>query len=139
MEMEVSFNVTEQEREAILKPLRAYNLSHTGAMGFETVGILLRDPITQEVVGGLYGKISYGWMFIELLSIPDALRTQGTGTRLMNAAETLARQKGCTGIWLDTFSFQAPGFYRKLGFIEFGHIADYPPGHQRHFFQKRLV
>ncbi len=139
MEMEVSFNVSEQEREAILKPLRAYNLSHTGEMPFETVGILLRDPTTQEVVGGLYGKISYGWMFIELLSIPDSMRTQGTGTRLMQAAEALARQKGCVGIWLDTFSFQAPGFYRKLGFSEFGHIADYPPGHQRHFFEKRLV
>lgn len=139
MEMEVSFNVSEQEREAILKPLRAYNLSHTGEMPFETVRILLRDPTTQEVVGGLYGKISYGWMFIELLSIPDSMRTQGTGTRLMQAAEALARQKGCVGIWLDTFSFQAPGFYRKLGFSEFGHIADYPPGHQRHFFEKRLV
>lgn len=39
---------------------------------------------------------------------------------------------------LDTFSFQAPGFYRKLGVSEFGHIADYPSGHQRHFFQKCL-
>ncbi|WP_455826656.1 GNAT family N-acetyltransferase [Pseudomonas graminis] len=137
--MEVSFNVSAEEREAILKPLRAYNLSHTGKMPFETVGLLLRDPTTHEVVGGLYGKISYGWLFIELLSIPDSMRTQGTGTRLMQAAEALARQKGCVGIWLDTFSFQAPGFYRKLGFSEFGHIADYPPGHQRHFFEKRLV
>ena len=136
--MEVSFDVTAQEREAILKPLRAYNLSHTGNMAFETIGILLRDPATQEVVGGLYGKISYGWMFIELLSIPDQMRTQGTGTRLMRAAEELARERQCVGIWLDTFSFQAPGFYRKLVFSEFGHIADYPAGHQRHFFQKRL-
>ncbi|MGE1151681.1 GNAT family N-acetyltransferase [Pseudomonas kitaguniensis] len=136
--IEVSFDVTAQEREAILKPLRAYNLSHTGDMAFETVGILLRDPGTQEVVGGLYGKISYGWLFVELLSIPDLMRTQGTGTRLMRAAEDLAREKGCQGIWLDTFSFQAPGFYRKLGFSELGHIDDYPPGHQRHFFQKRL-
>ncbi|MGH8409424.1 MAG: GNAT family N-acetyltransferase, partial [Pseudomonas sp.] len=47
-------------------------------------------------------------------------------------------EKGCAGIWLDTFSFQAPGFYRKLGFSEFGHIAEYPPGHTRHFFQKHL-
>lgn len=136
--MEVSFDVTAQEREAILKPLRAYNLSHTGNMAFETVGILLRDPATQDVVGGLYGKISYGWLFIELLSIPDQMRTQGTGSRLMRAAEDLARERQCAGIWLDTFSFQAPGFYRKLGFSEFGHIADYPAGHQRHFFQKRL-
>jgi GNAT superfamily N-acetyltransferase len=139
LKMEVSFDVTAEEREAILKPLRAYNLSHTGDMAFETVGILLRVPVTLEVVGGLYGKISYGWMFIELLSIPDEMRTQGAGTRLMNAAEDLARQRGCGGIWLDTFSFQAPGFYRKLGFSEFGHIADYPAGHQRHFFQKRLA
>ncbi|MEW5713612.1 GNAT family N-acetyltransferase [Pseudomonas sp. SB113] len=138
MAMEVSYNVSEEERQAILKPLRAYNLSHTGEMAFETVGILLRDPVTQEVVGGLYGKISYGWMFIELLSIPDSMRAQGTGTRLMLAAEEAALRKGCTGIWLDTFSFQAPGFYRKLGFSEFGHMADYPPGHQRYFFQKRL-
>ena len=137
--MEVSFDVTAEEREAILKPLRAYNLSHTGDMAFETVGIFLRDPATQEVVGGLYGKISHGWLFIELLSIPDQMRTQGTGTRLMRAAEDLARQRGCVGIWLDTFSFQAPGFYRKLGFSEVGHIADYPPGHQRYFFQKRLA
>ena len=136
--MEVSFDVTAQEREAILKPLSAYNLSHTGNMAFETVGILLRDPATQDVVGGLYGKISYGWLFIELLSIPDQMRTQGTGSRLMRAAEDLARERQCAGIWLDTFSFQAPGFYRKLGFSEFGHIADYPAGHQRHFFQKRL-
>ncbi|MFL1502621.1 GNAT family N-acetyltransferase [Pseudomonas sp. S191] len=137
--MEVSFDVTAEEREAILKPLRAYNLSHTGDMAFEAVGIFLRDPATQEVVGGLYGKISHGWLFIELLSIPDQMRTQGTGTRLMCAAEDLARQRGCVGIWLDTFSFQAPGFYRKLGFSEVGHIADYPPGHQRYFFQKRLA
>ncbi|NVZ21265.1 GNAT family N-acetyltransferase [Pseudomonas costantinii] len=136
--MEVSFDVTAQEREAILKPLRAYNLSHTGEMAFENVGILLRDPITQEVVGGLYGQISYGWLFIELLSVPDSMRTQGAGTQLMRAAEEVARQRGCVGIWLDTFSFQAPGFYRKLGFSEVGHIADYPPGHQRYFFQKHL-
>ncbi|WLH82890.1 N-acetyltransferase [Pseudomonas sp. FP2338] len=136
--MEVSFHVTAQEREAILKPLRAYNRSHTGKMPSETVGILLRDPASQEVVGGLYGEIAFGWLFIELLSIPDQMRTQGTGTRLMRAAEDLARERGCEGIWLDTFSFQAPGFYRKQGFTEFGHIADFPPGHKRHFFHKRL-
>ncbi|TLG90681.1 GNAT family N-acetyltransferase [Pseudomonas edaphica] len=136
--MEVSFDVTAQEREAILKPLRAFNRSHTGQMPSETVGILLRDPASQEVVGGLYGEISFGWLFIELLSIPDQMRTQGTGTRLMRAAEDLARERGCEGIWLDTFSFQAPAFYRKQGFTEFGHIADFPPGHKRHFFHKRL-
>ncbi|NIL19793.1 GCN5 family acetyltransferase [Pseudomonas sp. ATCC PTA-122608] len=136
--IELSFDITEQERQAILQPLRAYNISQCGENPFETFGLLLRDPASQEVVGGLYGKISYGWMFVELLSVPESMRTQGMGSRLMHAAEELAREKGCAGIWLDTFSFQAPGFYRKLGFSEFGHIAEYPPGHKRHFFEKRL-
>jgi hypothetical protein len=53
-------------------------------------------------------------------------------------AEDLAREKNCVGIWLDTFDFQAPDFYRKHGFSEFGQLQDYPPGHQRLFFHKRL-
>src|SRR6516165_7091346 len=40
--------------------------------------------------------------------------------------------------WLDTFSFQARGFYEKLGYEEFGRL-DYPPGHHRHFLRKRLT
>jgi hypothetical protein len=43
------------------------------------------------------------------------------------------------GVWLDTFDFQAPEFYRQHGYVEFGHIDDYPPGHKRYFFQKRLA
>ncbi|MNJ78333.1 hypothetical protein D3C77_760620 [compost metagenome] len=57
----------------------------------------------------------------------------------MKMAEDLAREKGCVGIWLDTFDFQAPGFYQKLGFTEFGQLEDFPPGHKRFYFQKRLV
>lgn len=136
--MEVSFDVTAHEREAIFKPLREYNQSHAGDIPSEPVGILLRDPSTQAIVGGFYGNMSCSWLFVELLSVPESMRGRGAGTELMLAAEELARQKGCVGIWLDTFSFQAPEFYRKLGFSEIGHITDYPPGHQRYFFQKRL-
>jgi hypothetical protein len=56
----------------------------------------------------------------------------------MTMAEDLANEKRCLGIWLDTFDFQAPEFYKKLGFSQFGEIVDYPPGHSRHYFQKRL-
>jgi len=61
------------------------------------------------------------------------------GSQLMRMAEDLAREKECVGIWLDTFSFQAPAFYQKMGYSELGQIVDYPPGHRRHFFQKRLI
>ena len=61
------------------------------------------------------------------------------GTKLMQMAEDLAREKECIGIWLDTFDFQAPEFYRKHGYSELGQIPDFPPGHKRFFFQKRLI
>jgi ribosomal protein S18 acetylase RimI-like enzyme len=79
---------------------------------------LLRDPDSNEVIGGLYGKVSYRWLLIDLVSVPESMRGQG--------------------IWLETFSFQAPGFYQKLGYCEFGRLADYPPGHTRLYYQKSL-
>ena len=49
-----------------------------------------------------------------------------------------AVERGCHSVWVDTFSFQAPGFYPKLGYKVFGEL-DYPPGHKRIFLQKRLA
>ena len=60
---------------------------------------------------------------------------RSAGTR----AEAEAIRRGCLGAWLDTFSFQARGFYERLGYAVFGALADYPPGHDRFFMQKPLV
>ena len=70
--------------------------------------------------------------------VADALRGKGIGCELMGAAEARAVERGCHSAWVDTFSFQAPGFYRKLGYQVFGEL-DYPPGHRRIFLQKRLA
>lgn len=136
--IELTSQPTEEDYLAILTPLRAYNVSRAGDAGAEKFALLVRDEDTHEVLGGLYGKLLYRWMFIELLAVPEQTRGQGTGSRLMDMAEALAREKNCVGIWLDTFDFQAPDFYRKHGFTEFGRLEDYPPGHQRLFFNKRL-
>jgi len=136
--IDVSHNPDENDYLAILKPLRTFNYAQVGDARPEKLALLVRDEQSDEVVGGLYGKILYRWLFVELLTVPEQTRGQGMGTRLMRMAEEFAREKGCIGVWLDTFSFQAPEFYRKHGFSEFGHIDDYPPGHQRIFFKKRL-
>jgi GNAT superfamily N-acetyltransferase len=136
--IETTENPTEQDYLAILTPLRAYNVSQAGDAGAEKFALLIRDEVSNEVLGGLSGKLLYRWMFIELLAVPQEARGQGLGSRLMKMAEAMALEKNCVGIWLDTFDFQAPDFYRALGFSEFGKLSDYPPGHQRLFFQKRL-
>ncbi|MFW9268224.1 GNAT family N-acetyltransferase [Pseudomonas sp. NR3] len=128
---------TDEERQAILAPLRAYNTAQTGGSAPEAVAWLVRDE-HDEIVGGLYGRVFFRWLYIELLVVPEQARGQGTGSELMRMAEQLAREKDCVGIWLDTFDFQAPDFYRRQGFTQCGQIDDYPPGHRRYFFQKRL-
>lgn len=138
VEIHFSENATEEERLGILTPLLTHNLAKGGDDGHETFALLLRDPDSNEVIGGLYGKVSYRWLLIDLVSVPESMRGQGIGERLMRMAEEVAREKNCTGIWLETFSFQAPGFYQKLGYCEFGRLADYPPGHTRLYFQKSL-
>ena len=71
--------------------------------------------------------------------MPESARGRGLGRTLMRQAEDVALRRGCHGAWLDTFSFQARGFYEKLGYTVFGSIDDYPPGHSRFFMKKVLV
>jgi GNAT superfamily N-acetyltransferase len=105
------------------------------------VARLLVIPIhddTGAVAGGFWGITLFRWLHVQMLIVPEILRGRGIGSAVMNAAETEARARGCIGSCVDTFSFQATGFYEKLGYIPFGVLEDYPPGHQRIYFTKRL-
>jgi GNAT superfamily N-acetyltransferase len=56
----------------------------------------------------------------------------------MRRAEEIALDRGCIGVWLDTFAFQARGFYEKLGYSLFGQLDDHPRESARYFLKKRL-
>jgi GNAT superfamily N-acetyltransferase len=124
-------------RDAVLAPLRAYNIAQAGDPRIRPVAILVEND-AGVAEGGLWGRIGYDWLFIELLGLPEAARGLGLGRQLMEQAETIARDAGCAGIWLDTYEFQARGFYEKLGFTLFGTLEDHPVGQRRFFLQKRL-
>ena len=124
-------------REALVGPLLAYNDAKTGRTDFRLLILTLADS-SGRIVGGLWGRTSYDWLFVELLVVPETMRGQGMGTELMRRAEGEARLRGCHGAWLDTFEFQARGFYEKLGYSCFAELADYPPGFSRYFMKKRL-
>jgi GNAT superfamily N-acetyltransferase len=123
---------------ALFELIDSYNDERTGLTEpARRLALVLREG-DGPVQGGLRAITYYGWMFIEILFLPAALRGQGVGTRLMRMAEAEAIRRGCVGIWLDTFSFQARPFYERLGYVSFGQIDDYPAGHSRFFMQKRL-
>lgn len=125
------------EIEAVVGIIGAAAEGQRPGGNYRDYGFLLRNE-TGAIVGGLTGYVLYDWMFIQFVSVAADLRGQGLGRLLMQKAEDWARQEGLGGMWLDTFAFQAPDFYRDLGFVEFGTIEDHPAGSRRLFFQKRL-
>ena len=131
----------EQARELILDALIAANERGSGPSGYRPLTALIYDDddSTDTVLGGLYGRTAYGWLFVELLFVPEPLRGQGIGASLMRRAEREALARGCHSAWLDTFSFQAPDFYRRLGYTVFGRLDGYPAPHSRFFMQKTLA
>jgi ribosomal protein S18 acetylase RimI-like enzyme len=92
-----------------------------------------------EVIGGIKAALGY-WLALEIYTLwvhPDH-RKHGTGCLLLEKAEKAAIEKGATLAIVDTFSFQAPEFYKKRGYEIFGELKDFPPGHTRYYLWKKL-
>ncbi len=123
-------------RQAIATQLIAHNARIAGASGHNALGIPLHDA-QGNVVGGLWGITSYGWLYIQMLIVPESLRGQGVGERLVREAEQEALRRGCHHAWVDT-QFGARGFYERLGYQCFGELPDYPAGFTRTFLCKKL-
>ncbi len=104
---------------------------------YQPLAVLIRDN-ENKIVGGLVGKTQWGWLFISHLWVAEMLRGQGYGRELMLQAEEIAKQRGCSYAYLDTFSFQSLGFYERLGYQKFGILENFPPGHQRYFLKKEI-
>lgn len=117
--------------------LDAYNLEKAGPPDERMLWIVARDD-DGSVAGGLKGKSQFAWLFVDWLWIRADRRGQGIGHRLLAAAEEEARARGCAGVYLGSFTFQAPDYYKRAGYSEFGRIDGFPPGHALVFLLKRL-
>jgi predicted N-acetyltransferase YhbS len=128
------------DREFIDEGLGAYNARFLRDSRYSYFGIFVRDGAEAQgaIRAGLIGNCYAGWLFVALLWVESELRRQGIGHRLMAEAERHAREFGCHSAFVDTFSFQGPEFYPRLGYVEFVRL-DYPPEHQRIFFRKSLA
>jgi GNAT superfamily N-acetyltransferase len=123
-------------KKAVLGGLSGYNAEKMGKYKHKRLAISLREG--DEIVGGVVGQVWAGVLFIQLFWMTPELRGKDYGTKLIRAIEDEARRFGATRSYLDTMSFQAPGFYRTSGYEEFGSIEGYPGGAKRHWFTKAL-
>jgi GNAT superfamily N-acetyltransferase len=100
--------------------------------------VLAARSETGRIVGGLILQSWWKESYIELLWLSDRARRQGVGSELIAEAERRARRRGSRLLHLNTYSFQAPRFYEKLGFRCFGRMSGSPKGESRYFYVKRL-
>ena len=128
---------TVEDREAVVGPLAEFNAQHGYPVDSKPVAILLKDE-AGRTIGGLWGKTVYGWLFVEFLVVPESMRGRNLGASIMMKAERIAEGRGCVGSWLTTFTFQAQGFYEKLGYSVFARLEDSPVGNERIFLRKRF-
>lgn len=129
----------EQARAVVGQGLHRFNESQVGVFDNTPLDVLIRDETTGDVVGGLVGRTSLGLLFVDYFHVPESLRGRGHGAHALALAESEASRRGCAMAVLFTMAVQAPGFYEKCGYEEFGRVASTPPGNARIFMRKELV
>jgi GNAT superfamily N-acetyltransferase len=117
--------------------LRRYNESQRETFGRSEFVVTVRNA-SNLVVGGARCLTGEAMLFVQWLWIDDAARG-GTSRDVMAIAEEEGKRRGCLKVYLDTFSFQARGFYEKLGYEVFGTLT-FPQSHiMRHYMSKDLI
>jgi GNAT superfamily N-acetyltransferase len=125
--------------ESVLEDgLAAYNFEKVGRRDWRALAVTANDPESSELVGGLLGRTSLGLFFLDLFYLPERMRGGGIGSAMMRMAEMEAARRGCRAATLVTVNFQAPEFYARHGWEEFGRI-DSAPGVARIFMRKNLA
>lgn len=125
----------EEERTFLFERLMEFNLPFLGT-NHEREVILGVDDEADQRIAGLAARISYNTMYIERLWVAQGVRGFGIGRKLMGQAEHIAKHSGCGMIHLFTYDFQAPGFYERLGYEQWGTLEGFPNGHRQLHYRK---
>lgn len=144
----IETEVDKERRAALGERLEAANARRSPAMAAlrgsraddeVPLQVWALDERSGELIAGLDGFTWGHWLHVGLLWVADAYRGAGLGSGLLKRAETTAREeRGCACARLETWDFQAPEFYRRLGYEVVGRVDDYPPGVTEFILTKRL-
>lgn len=135
---EICGKISAEDEKAVFDGLLKYNMEYLEDKEPKDLGIYIRDD-NHQVKAGLIGLTHGNWLIIRYLWVHEDMRGQGIGARLLKSAETEAKKRRCKYVFLDTFSFQAPDFYKKYGYQERFVLEDYPVKGKRHYFTKKLT
>ncbi|XUY26032.1 GNAT family N-acetyltransferase [Agrobacterium sp. rho-8.1] len=132
-------NAADKDSEAaVFTALKAYNLARFGPSDWQELVISLRDE-DGKVIGGLCGHTARSWLYTRLLFVPEDMRGQGLGARLLAMAEDEARKRGCKGAWIDTMSLDALVVYQKCGYEVFGQIENFSDTDSLSYLKKLFI
>ena len=137
MNLRITDKPSEKDKNDIYQGLLEYNLARIENKEVRELGIFLEDGAGKKI-GGITGETHGNWLEVEYLWVDEERRGQNIGTMLMKKAEETARERGCKFAFLNTFGFQAKGFYLKLGYKEVFTLDEYPLTGTRHYLTKSL-
>ena len=131
-------NLADRDRRVILDGLLTFSDACTKRpRHYRPLQLTMRDR-AGNVAGGVLAAGVWEWLVIDALWVRSDLRRQGHGRRLMRAAETAGVAMGCLYVRLDTFDFEARGFYERLGYDVYAQLDGFPVGHTQFHLRKRL-
>jgi GNAT superfamily N-acetyltransferase len=125
------------EEHAIQQAVVAFGDAHTAPRNYRPLHLALRSP-DGRLLGGLLGSLVWDWLQIDVLWVDAAERGRGYGRALLQRAEEVAQGAGCWHARLDTFDFEARGFYEKQGYAVYGALGGFPRGHMQFHLRKAL-
>jgi len=122
----------------ISKGMLSYHASQGHPRKWKIFSILLKDQ-SNKLFGCVIVSFLWNGMEIKTIWVDESLRQQGWGRKLMEAAEKEAIKRKCTIAYTNTFSWQAPDFYTKLGYKLYGRLDNFPEGNSLSYYRKDLV
>lgn len=137
MKFKITDEIKKQDEETIFQNLLEYNLARIEDKNPKDLGVYLQDE-KGEMLAGLIGNTHGNWLTIKFLWVSEKVRRQNIGSQILRKAEERAKERGCKYAFLDTFSFQAPEFYKKYGYKEKFALEEYPIKGKRYYFTKTL-
>ena len=126
-----------EDKQVVVNGMLAYHKSKGHPRKKELFSIFLKDD-SGKVLGGVMVSFEWNGMQIQTLWVDDAIRHQGWGSKLMKLVEEEAIKRGCTLAFTDTFTWQAPEFYSKLGYFLYGKLENLPEGNSLSYYYKKL-